>query len=222
MFDIRDFSNTTIVLLIIIALVSVFTVRAMANQTAAPVGKLTQSMSTGSDTGVDKLDIALNMAFHLLPQDVRVSVGDTFAITVAIENVTVMSAWQVYLCFDPARLECVGVSFPSGHIFSSSVTVSSALGEYNSTEFPQGPLRRVQNDEGWVLAGDCLLGMSQPAFTGSGLLCRIDFKAISPGPTALALLHDFAHEFQTYTLEYDIEAITAPSISYSNIFVVSP
>ena len=83
-----------------------------------------------------------------------------------------------------------------------------------------GPLKKVQNDEGWVLAGDCLLGAVQPTFTGSGVLCQIEFKAFSPGQTALTLLHDFAHDFQTFTLNFDLEATTSSSTSCSNAYVV--
>jgi hypothetical protein len=219
MFDIRDLSNGAIVLLLIIVFASVVTVHALTSPVARPLG-------TGEpirQLPQDKLYIDQNMAFHLLPQDVRVGVGDTFVVTVAVENATDMYAWQVYLTFDSKMLECLGVSLPSGYIFSSYVTVSGALANYNRTEFPNSPLQRVEvhNNEGWVLAGDSLLGASQPRFSGSGVLAQIEFQALSSGSTALALLHDLAHTFQTYILNFDLEAITTSSASYSDIQVAS-
>lgn len=213
MFGVRDLSNTAIVLLFIVVFASAVTVRALTNPVTGPT-QLTSKT-------VDELAIDPNMAFVMLPQDVRVEVGDTFVITVGVRNVTDMYAWQVYLHFDPTMLEAVGVSLPSNHVFSSSVTVSGALPDYDRKEFPKGPLQEVRNDRGWVLAGDSLLGASQPTFSGSGVLCQVEFKAISPGSTALALLHDFTHDFQTYNLNFDLKATTTSSAYYSNIYVVS-
>jgi hypothetical protein len=161
------------------------------------------------------------MAFDLVPQDVHVNIGDTFVVTAAVENATDMYGWQVYLVFDPTVLQCTDVSLPSNRVFSNSVTVSNALTAYDDMEFQAGPLRRIQNGEGWVLAGDCLLGADQPTFYGSGVLCQIEFKAISPGSTTLALLHDTAHTFQTYSLDSNIQAITSSSPFYSSIQVLS-
>lgn len=213
MFNIRDFSNATIALLIIMALASAFTVRALTYPAAEPVEfKLRR---------VNQLDTDPNMSFEILTQDVRIGVGNTFGVTVAVRNVKEMYGWQLYLCYDPAVLECLEVSAPSNNVFSSSITVSGALAEYDNAEFAEGPLQMVRNDKGWVLAGDCLLGVSQPTFHGSGVLCQIEFKAVSSGASALALLHDLNHVFQTYILTSDLRAITASSASYSYVIVTS-
>jgi hypothetical protein len=230
------FSSATIALLIAVVIVSALTVHAITFSTstpelavrvstlALPVKASTPALPVAAATPertwtVHQFDIDPNMTFDLLPQNVSAAVGATFEITVAVENVTDMSGWQVYMCFDSAVLECTGVSLPSNCVFSGSVTVSGALADYDATEFPQGLLRRIRNDEGWVLAGDCLMGMSQPSFNGSGVLCRVEFKAISPGSTTLALLHDSAHTFQTYTITSGSALMTAPSASCSNIVV---
>lgn len=214
MSDIRDFSNTTIALLIIMVFASAVTVRALTIPASAKEPRFVFNR-------VDQLDTDPNMAFDMLPSEVRVNVSDTFVVTINVRNVTDMYGWQVYLCYDPAVLECVGVSLTPDYVFSSSVTVSSALAKFDSAEFPPGPIQRVRNDVGWVLAGDCLLGASQPTFYGSDVLCQIEFKAVSSGSSALGLLHDFAHAFQTYILTPDLRAITSPSTSYSSVYIAS-
>jgi hypothetical protein len=211
MFDIRDFSNMTIALLVIVVLASASAVRAIGTTVPKQIETTPITMS--------QLDVDPNMAFDMLPRDIHVRVGDTFTVTFAVANVKDMYGWQVYVCYSRAALECTGVSLPPNHVFSDRVTVSGALAKYDSKEFPPGPLRAIQNDEGWVLAGDCLLGASQTTFYGSGILCQIEFKAVSPGSSSLALLHDLDHNFQTYVLNFDLTAVTSQSASYSNVYV---
>lgn len=212
MFDMRDLSNTAIILLIIMMFASAVTVRAL-------MVPGTRTISIGSTTLSQELDVDQNMAFYMFPNVSRVKVGDTFVITVAAANVQDMYGWQAYVSFDPTIVECIGVSKSLNYVFSSRMTVSGFLAGYYPEDFSQGPLQAVRNDEGWVLAGDCLLGARQPTFTGSGVLCQMKFKATSSGSTTLMLLHDFAHDFQTYALNFDLKATTAPSASSSNIYV---
>lgn len=215
MFDIRDLSNMAIVLLIIMVFASAVTVRALT----VPG---TKTIVTGLTTLSQGLDVDQNMAFYMFPNEVQVKVGDTFGITVAAVNVRDMFGWQAYVSFDSKMLECVGVYKPFNNVFSSRITVSGALAGYYPEEFSQGPLQAIRNDEGWVLAGDCLLGAGQRTFSGSGVLCQIEFKAVSSGATALMLLHDFDHSFQTFALNFDLKATTAPLASTSNIYVAPP
>jgi hypothetical protein len=195
------------------ALASVVTVRALTS--------VSPTEPTFVFQRVDQLDIDPNMAFTMLPSNINVGVGDTFSVTINVVNVTDMFGWQVYLCYNPAMLECVGASLTPDYVFNSSWTVSSALVKWDSTEFQPGPIQKVRNDLGWVLAGDCLMGASQPTFSGSGALCQIEFKAISSGSSALALLHDLNHDFQTYILTPELTAITASSASYTSVTVAS-
>ena len=215
MFDVRDLSNATIVLLVIMVFASAVTVRAMLNPVSHP---------QPTPYARDALVIDPNMAFNLLPQDVRVELGDTFVVTVAVGNAKDMFGWQAYLRFDPTMLEAVRVTFPLNYVFSSSVTVSAAVVSYSPTEFPKGPLQKIETTKGWVLAGDSLLGADQPTFEGSGVLCQVEFKAISSGSTALVLLQDsVADDFQTINVNFDLKAITTPlTASYSNIYVALP
>jgi hypothetical protein len=237
MSDVWHFSITTITLLIIV-LISVFAGIAATTPLARRRGvvvttaelSLTMSTpnlpvttSTRTPKTVTSFGIEQNpdMTFDLRPQNLSVAVGDTFEVTVAVENVTDMYAWQAYLCFNHTVVECTGVSLPSEFGFSNKVTVSDVMKDYNATEFPHGPLQRVRNDLGWVLAGDCLFGSNQTAFNGSCVLCQIGFKAVSSGSTALELLHDSAHTFQTYVVTPSLTDITSESASYSYVYVTS-
>jgi len=212
MFDIRDFNNKAIVVFLLLGLVLVEGVGALAQ----PAHQSTPAVSKA----MDSLITDPNMVFYLLPHDVLVNVGDTFVVTVVVVNAENMFGWQVFLRFDPAILQAVGVSLPSNHVFSSRVTVSGALANYDRTQFREGPLQDFNNNTGRLLAGDCLLGANQPTFNGSGVLCQIEFKAISYGSSALVLPHDSASDFQTFNLTPGIEVVTASSDSYMNVYAV--
>ncbi|MCJ7424077.1 cohesin domain-containing protein [Candidatus Bathyarchaeota archaeon] len=238
MSDNRHFGSAAIALLIIIVFTSAFAVYAVATPLPTPEPGLTEAFrslaaeltsnlsATGSiqrSSSVDSLALDQNpgMVLDLFPRNLSVTVGDTFVVTATVENVTDLYAWQVYACFDRNVLECLGVSLPFNSIFSNSLTTSGLLKGYNATEFPQVPLQNVQIDEGWVLAGDCLVGTNQTTFNGSGILCQLEFKAVSPGSTTLGLLNDSDHVFQTYILTSDLTIVTSQSAFYSYIYVAS-
>jgi hypothetical protein len=157
-----------------------------------------------------------NVAFTVLPQEVATTIGDVFVIEVGVANVTVMYSWQVCLSFDNTILECINVSLPYDYVFSYAYTVSDALMDYNSTEFKNPLLYRIKNNEGEVLIGACLLGRNQTNFNGSGGLCQIEFKAISPGSSSLTLSIE-----QTYyhTLYRGIILSIIPTVSNSEVIV---
>jgi hypothetical protein len=236
MFDTRHFVNTTTALLIIIVLTSAFVVPAVTEPTIAPkpgvttttaepptttstpnlpVTTSTQTPSTVNSVAVDQNP---DMTFDLLPQNLSVTVGDTLAVTVAVENVTDMYAWQVCICFDSTVLQCTGVSLPSNNVFCNSVTASGFVNDYNATEFPNVPIQKVSNDEGWVLAYDGLLGANQTAFNGSGVLCQMEFKAVSPGSTVLKARADSA-PFRTYIITSSLTTMTSESACCSYVYV---
>jgi len=126
------------------------------------------------------------MAFAMLPTDICVKVNDTFVVQVGIENATDMLAWQVYLQFEPWMLECIGVRVPSEHVYSYGITVGDLLFEYNATEFPHRLALSIQNSEGRIPAGNCLMG-NQSTFNGSGILCEIVFRAVYSGYSSIRL-----------------------------------
>jgi hypothetical protein len=210
-------------LLFIIVFASAATARGMLTVLCTPPTPITEPTQFPQE---NSLPMNPNMTFNLFPENVSLEVGDLFVITVAVTNSTDMYGWQVYLRFDPTILECIGTSLPSNQVFSSKATVCGTLAEYNRTEFPQGhPLTCIRNDEGWVMAGDCLIGAKQQEFNGSGVLCQIEFKAISSGATCLALFHDgqtftFGLYFSAYAYS-DLKWVTTTSASYSYVYVAS-
>lgn len=216
MFDMRNLSNQALVFLFIVAFASAYSMIVFT----MPVAKSTPSMTNAPALVSDTLIIDPNMALYLVPQDVNVRVGDTFVVSVAIENAKEMYGWQVYLRFDPTKLECLGVSVPSNYVFASHETVSNALVNYDHTEF-KNPLQGIRNDRGCVLAGDCLLGASQLTFDGSGVLCQIEFKAISSGSSPLRLLHNL-DDFQTCIVDIGIQAIASSSVSSLEVTACEP
>lgn len=167
----------------------------------------TESSSCSESSGsYDVIDA--NMAFLLFPREVSVKVNDTFVIQVGVENATDMFGWEVCLRFNPWVLECVSVSPPFSHVFSYALTAGAALVDYNATEFTN-PLYRIHNNEGWMLAGNCLLGANQSTFNGSGTVCQIEFKAISPRSSTVKL-HLHSH-FESYVLDSKIRAVKPSS-----------
>ena len=169
-------------------------------------------------------DIDPNMTFSLIPQEVRVNLTNEFAIDIAVENTTDMYGWQICLCYDPTQLELVNVSLPFNHVFSTAYTVCNALDDYYPSEFPC-PLqwRASANNarESFVYAGNCLLGSNQSTFNGSGILCRIEFRAIDPGSSTLRLMNNLEQSSGTFVLNHAINDKTAPSECICNVSVES-
>jgi hypothetical protein len=156
--------------------------------------------------------------FTVLPREVATKVGDTFTIQVSVTNVTDMYSWQVHLSFDNTVLQCTSVSLPHDYVFSYAYTVSDALMDYNSTEFSNPLLLKLENDKGRVLIGSCLLGADQPNFNGSGGLCQIEFKAISSGSSNLTLF--VGNNVGTFYLDPRIKPII-PVVFNSEVVVHS-
>jgi len=217
MFNVRDLSNTAIILIIIAVLSGALTVRAFVAATpAAPAEKSLAVPVYQYPTS--------NMVFNILPGGVNVKVGGTFEVTVSVTNAANMFGWQIYVTYDPAILECLKASLPSDYLLSGYVTVCGSLTTYNGTEWPIGePLQRINNDVGWVLAGDCQLGDNQQSVNGSGNLCQLEFKALEPGFSSLTLINDFNHAQQAFILHPDISCTMssiAPAASCSIVLAV--
>jgi len=158
---------------------------------SVPVTGVTQATDstplTQSTPDMAMFNATNETTFIVLPQEVSVNVGDTFLVSIFAENIRNMYGWQVKLLFDPTIVECLNVSAPGHQVFSDRYPVSQALIDFNNTEFTKRPLQSIQNSEGSVLAGDCLLGQNQTTFYGSGFLCQATFKALSPGSSNLDL-----------------------------------
>jgi hypothetical protein len=177
------------------------------------------TVTTQPASGTATSDATNETTFMVLPQEVVVNVNDTFFVSVFAENVQNMYGWQIKLCFDPTIVECVNVSVPAQQVFSDKYPVSQALIDYNSTEFTKRPLQSIKNDEGYVLAGDCLLGQNQTMFNGSGFLCQVTFKAVSSGSSNLTLSTSNVQSPQTFYVDQRIDQ-TIPALSNSTVTVL--
>ena len=184
---------------------------------SVPITGAIQATDSTSDMAMP--NAANETTFIVLPQEVSVNVGDTFFVSVFAENVRNMYGWQVKLFFDPTIVECLNVSVPDQQVFSDRYPVSQALIDFNSTEFTKRPLQSIQNGEGFVLAGDCLLGQNQTTFYGSGVLCQATFKALSSGSSNLALSTADVQPSETYYVDEGIDPII-PSLSNSSVTVL--
>jgi len=158
--------------------------------------------------------------FCINPQEVVVNVSDTFSVRVLALYVEDMYGWEFSLLFDPSVVECINVSVFDRHVFSEMYTVSEALIDYDPIQFTTIPMYRIWNEEGRVMAGECLIGQNQSMFTGSGYLCQIDFKAISSGYSKLEFYLYDRHGSHTFLLDSQIEG-TTPTVYNSRIIVRS-
>jgi hypothetical protein len=124
------------------------------------------------------------------PATKTVEQGVTFSIDVLVVDVVDLYTWQIKLQFDPTVLQCEGATYPSDHVFAGQPIV------------PVTPV--IDNIGGTVLYGCTLMG-GATTFTGSGKLCRIDFRGIKSGTSSLQFLG--APTADTYLLNYDMDTI---------------
>jgi hypothetical protein len=107
------------------------------------------------------------------PSVSTVKVGDVFSVNVDVTNVVNLTAWQLYIYYLSAVINCTNVAEGSflktggGTYFGENITDN-----YNSTH-------------GRVLAYSTLLGMTSAS--GGGVILNATFKALSAGSTALEL-----------------------------------
>jgi len=126
---------------------------------------------------------------RVAPSPINVANGETFTVNVTISNVTDLYTWQIKLSFDPTILNCTGAWYPSDNVLAGKETVTV------------NPV--INETEGYVLYGCCLLGVAQETFNGNGTLCQIQFKAVSPGNSSL----EFSGPKDTFLLDFDLYEI---------------
>lgn len=89
-----------------------------------------------------------------------VRVGEFVRVHVHVYDVTDLYAWQIKLHYNPEVLEFRNIWLPDDHVFAGM--------DYVTTPRKVG--------ENYVMYGASLIG-AQSTFDGSGILCKIDFKA---------------------------------------------
>lgn len=112
-------------------------------------------------------------------------------VTVTIENVEALFAWQIKVYFNATVVNITKdqVWYPEDHVFSEkaflNITPSVSFDSYGS----------------YVLFGSTLMGEEQ-CFSGSGMLCQLNFTGIAPGVSTL----NFWEE-DTFLLDSDLRCI---------------
>jgi hypothetical protein len=90
---------------------------------------------------------------------------DIFTVTINVVNVTNLNSWQIGLRFNPNILNCTAVKIPQENIFANYTTFD--------------PLPIIDNGKGLVVKFQAIA--SSVEVNGSGILCQIEFKALTPG-----------------------------------------
>jgi hypothetical protein len=125
---------------------------------------------------------------YLSPSEANVRVGETYTVNVTIANVTNLYTWQIQLSFDPTVLNCTNARYTENHVFAGKEIVAV------------NPV--INNTEGYVLYGCCLLG-NEETFNGNGTLCQIQFTAMSSGKSALG----FSGPEDTFLLDFGLNEV---------------
>lgn len=127
-------------------------------------------MYTGNNIDAKTTFVSVNITTYISihPQATTVTVGDVFTISIRINNVENLHAWQLLFYHNSAILECVGAWIPTENVFAGRMFIS-----------PE-PLI----EKNYTMVGATLTG-GERAFTGSGILCQLQFKAICTGESTL-------------------------------------
>jgi hypothetical protein len=133
------------------------------------------------------------------PSSISSSIGQSFTLNISITNVTDLNAWQLYLLFNPAILNCTGISIPPDNIFAQYVI------DITITVF--------DNTAGYIHAFCALNGTM--AVSGSGTLCQIGLKCKAPETTILSIAAKMQAPTGTYLQDPDYNLIPFDAVDGS-------
>jgi len=124
----------------------------------------------GNNIDVKATFVSVNVTTYISihPQATTVTKGGVLTINTRVNNVENLYAWQLLLYYNPAILECVDAWIPTENVFAGKIFIS-----------PE-PLI----EKNYTMVGATLTG-GERAFTGSGILCQLQFKAICTGESTL-------------------------------------
>ncbi|MEM4732980.1 MAG: cohesin domain-containing protein [Candidatus Bathyarchaeia archaeon] len=155
---------------------------------------------------------AIDATVVVNPSTYTPSQGQTFNITVEVQNVNNLASWQLELFFDPTLLTCTNYTVPLDNIFGAATITPTPI---------------INNTLGRVFAFTALDGSG--SVNGSGIMCRIEFQAKIPGISFADIrnemnytgtyLADPANALISFTATDGIIKITAPSFQ-ENIYQV--
>lgn len=124
----------------------------------------------------------------------------TFTVDITVTDVADLWGWQLNLTWDPQILQLVRAFLPSNNIFGSAKTVA--------------PQPIINNTKGQVLWGVQYMSFTA-SFSGSGILCTLEFEAIKAGSSPLTMTKlptTITNPFPT-TL-YDVDCFDIEPLSY--------
>ncbi|RLC76780.1 MAG: hypothetical protein DRI61_12670, partial [Chloroflexi bacterium] len=130
------------------------------------------------------------------PSHVSVTSDEKFNLTINVNNVTDLYAWQIMLVFNTTVLNVTNAWLPwsSDYVFYGKMSVRP------------GPV--INNTVGYVLCGDSLMG-EQETFNGSGMLCKIEFQPKTLGTSSLNFLRPLEGEgSKTFLLDSNLNFIS--------------
>jgi len=121
----------------------------------------------------------------VIPQMKIVAPLQTFTLTINVADVEDMVAWQVFIRFDSTVLNCSGVSVPVDNVFAGKTILA--------------PDPQIDNTAGTILYGATTLTLYE--FTGSGVLCEINFTGLALGISTIELVETWP--WRTYLLDLE-------------------
>ncbi len=126
-----------------------------------------------------------------------VNVGEFVKVHIRIYDATDLYAWQIKIHYNPEVLEFRNIWLSDTHVFAGA--------SYTA------PDPKVGEDH--ILYGVSLLGAAEP-FSGSGILCEVDFKAKARGSSNLQLIDE-----ETFLLDSDLNSISIQIVnSWVDVF----
>ena len=125
------------------------------------------------------------------------SPGDTFVVNATVDNVTELKNWEIKLTWDPTVLNFTNATRPADHVFAGTVLAGNTL-------IAPAPIIET----GAVTWG-CTYLVSNPwTFNGTGTLCQITFKILTPtalpATCSLTLVNPISDTFLLDGLMHDI------------------
>jgi PKD repeat protein len=125
--------------------------------------------------------------------------GSTFIINLTVADVANMYTWQAQILFKPSMLNCNDATFPADNVFAGKPTI------------PVPPI--IDNIGGSVTFGASMIGAG-PGFTGTGVLCQINFTVVGWGNSTLN--YSVPYGSDTFLLNSDLSII--PSMVTNGYF----
>jgi hypothetical protein len=165
---------------------------------------LADAPATGSEAGAntspgasdEAVTLAATATMRIDPLNSTVEVGDIFSVTVAIDNVTNLAAFQFDLNYNS------GVVQPGTDPASDCVRLGPFLGSTGRSVNKIGPTI----SDGLITYGAYTLDPpSMPGPSGSGTLATITFKAVAIGTTVLSLKNESATDPVGASLAVDVQ-----------------